>query len=172
METTITDIYHSPIGLLKIKVVDDAITNISFLDELPAIEQEVKHLNVPAIINECKNQLDEYFAGKRKSFNLPVKTTGTDFQQKVWGLLCSIPYGKTISYLELSKLFGNTKAIRAVAAANGKNPVALIIPCHRVIGNDGKLVGYAGKLWRKQWLLELERAIVNNQQSLFQMQQF
>lgn len=101
-------------------------------------------------------QLNAYFNKEITSFDLPLHLIGTDFQVKVWNVLSSIPYGSTISYLEQSKLLGNEKAIRASASANGKNPIAIVIPCHRVIGKNGTLTGYAGGLWRKKKLLELE----------------
>jgi AraC family transcriptional regulator of adaptative response/methylated-DNA-[protein]-cysteine methyltransferase len=103
-----------------------------------------------------EKQLDEYFKGKRKKFELEVVFTGTDFQKKVWKALLEIPYGKTTTYLGLSTKLGDPKAIRAVAGANGANKMAILIPCHRVIGSDGSLTGYAGGLWRKQWLLDHE----------------
>lgn len=106
--------------------------------------------------SRIKTQLDEYFAGKRTSFDLPLDLQGTEFQLKVWNELLKIPYGKTISYKELSLRLGNLLAIRAAGAANGANPISIIVPCHRVIGSDGSLTGYAGGLWRKKWLLELE----------------
>jgi methylated-DNA-[protein]-cysteine S-methyltransferase len=110
-------------------------------------------------------QLNDYFEGKRTEFDVLLNPQGTDFQKKVWNGLLQIPYGKTMSYLELSKQLGDVKAIRAVASANGKNPLWIIIPCHRVIGTDGSLTGYAGGLWRKKWLLELENP--SPQQTLF-----
>ena len=110
-------------------------------------------------------QLNEYFTGNRKTFNLKLNPQGTEFQKKVWEALQNVPYGKTITYLEQSKVLGNVKAIRAVAGANGKNPISIVIPCHRIIGSDGSLTGYAGGLWRKKWLLEHENP--TTQQSLF-----
>jgi methylated-DNA-[protein]-cysteine S-methyltransferase len=110
-------------------------------------------------------QLQEYFAGTRKTFDFKLNPSGTEFQQKVWQELLNIPYGKTTSYLGLSKKLGDVKAIRAVASANGKNPLWIVVPCHRVIGSDGSLTGYAGGLWRKQWLLEHESG--QKQQTLF-----
>jgi methylated-DNA-[protein]-cysteine S-methyltransferase len=110
-------------------------------------------------------QLNEYFEGSRKHFDLKLNPEGTDFQKKVWKQLEQIPYGKTLSYLELSEQLGNVKAIRAVANANGKNPLWIVVPCHRVIGSNGSLTGYAGGLHRKQWLLEHESPY--KQQSLF-----
>jgi len=104
---------------------------------------------------------------KRKNFNIPIHQPGTDFQQRVWGELLQIPFGKTISYLELASNLGDAKAIRAVAAANGKNKIAIIVPCHRVIGSDKTLVGYSGGLWRKKWLLQYEFKITHGIQELF-----
>ncbi len=109
--------------------------------------------------------MDEYFAGKRTEFNLKLNPQGTEFQQKVWKVLEDIPFAKTRSYLEQTKVLGDVKAIRAVASANGKNPISIIIPCHRVIGSDGSLTSYAGGIWRKKWLLEHESPV--KQQSLF-----
>jgi methylated-DNA-[protein]-cysteine S-methyltransferase len=121
--------------------------------------------SIPEHFQEAVSQLNEYFDGLRKTFTFTLNPKGTDFQQKVWQALLEIPYGKTMSYLELSKKLGDVKAIRAVAAANGKNPIWIVVPCHRVIGSDGSLTGYAGGLWRKQWLLEHENPV--KQESLF-----
>jgi methylated-DNA-[protein]-cysteine S-methyltransferase len=104
-------------------------------------------------------QLDEYFTGKRRTFSLQLDLIGTDFQKKIWNELMKIPFGKTMSYLELAMQHGDVKAIRAVGTANAKNPIAIIVPCHRVIGAGGELVGYAGGLHRKKWLLELEGSL-------------
>lgn len=120
---------------------------------------------IPLILQEVVTQLNDYFEGKRTEFDVLLNPQGTNFQKKVWHGLLQIPYGKTMSYLELSKQLGDVKAIRAVASANGKNPLWIIIPCHRVIGTDGSLTGYAGGLWRKKWLLELENP--SPQQTLF-----
>ncbi len=119
------------------------------------------------LVKKCVSQLTEYFDGKRMSFDLPIDQTGTPFQQTVWKELEQIGYGKTISYHELSKRVGNTRAIRAVGTTNGKNQLAIIVPCHRVIGSDGSLTGYAGELWRKKWLLEHEAKFANGVQTLF-----
>ena len=108
------------------------------------------------LLQTCISQLDDYFSGKRKTFELTLSQGGTPFQQKVWDLLYQIPYGKTISYHQLAMQYGDLKAIRAVASANGKNNLAIIVPCHRVIGSNRSLTGYAGGLWRKKWLLEHE----------------
>lgn len=119
------------------------------------------------IINETKAQLSQYFNGERKAFDLPVLFVGTEFQKSVWDALQQIPYGKTVSYLELSKNLNNEKAIRAVASANGANAISIIVPCHRIIGSDGSLVGYAGGLNTKMKLLTLENALNKPQLSLF-----
>ena len=120
---------------------------------------------IPENLEDAAYQLQEYFEGKRQNFTLELNPQGTDFQKRVWQALLEIPYGKTVSYLELSKTLGDVKAIRAVAAANGKNPLWIVVPCHRVIGSDGSLTGYAGGLHRKKWLLEHESPV--KQQSLF-----
>lgn len=129
------------------------------------VEDEPETQIIPEVLEDAVYQLKEYFEGKRENFDLLINPEGTEFQKKVWALLVDIPYGKTISYLELSKKFGDVKAIRAVASANGKNPLWIIIPCHRVIGSDGSLTGYAGGLHRKKWLLNHESPY--KQQSLF-----
>ena len=122
---------------------------------------------ISLVIKKCIEQLDEYFAAVRTEFTIPVLQSGTAFQQTVWAELCNIPYGRTISYLELSKRIGNVKAIRAVGTANGSNCISIIVPCHRVIGSNGSLVGYGGDLWRKKWLLEHEGKTANGVQTLF-----
>ncbi len=150
----------TPLGTAEIKGDENGIASISVLDY-----NNIPDPVIPAILEDPIYQLQEYFEGKRKNFDLRLNPEGTTFQKKVWKLLMEIPYGKTMSYLELSKLFGDIKAIRAVAAANGKNPIWIIIPCHRVIGSDGSLTGYAGGLHRKKWLLNHESEA--KQQSLF-----
>ena len=113
-------------------------------------------VDIPECLRECVLQLKEYFKGERTNFNLLLNPQGTKFQKLVWKELCDIEYGKTTSYLVQSKKIGDVKAVRAVAAANGKNPISIVIPCHRVIGSDGSLTGYAGGIWRKKWLLDYE----------------
>lgn len=130
---------------------------------------QIPNKDIPEELEDAIYQLEEYFNGSRKQFDLPLNPRGTDFQKKVWEELSQIPYGKSISYLDLSKKLGDPKAIRAVAAANGKNPLWIIVPCHRVIGSNGDLVGYAGGLERKKWLLNHESA--SKQQSLFPVEQ-
>lgn len=151
---------QSPLGVTKIEGNADGIASISVLNS----NEKLTDL-VPAILQDAVYQLNEYFEGKRQQFDLKLNPVGTDFQQRVWKALADIPYGKTVSYLELSKTLGDVKAIRAVAAANGKNPLWIVVPCHRVIGSDGSLTGYAGGLHRKKWLLEHESPV--KQQSLF-----
>ena len=150
---------NSPLGIIKIVGDENGISEISVTSE-GAISE-----TIPIELQEAVSQLGDYFDGKRKDFNFKLNPKGTDFQQKVWQELLNIPFGKTISYLDLSKKLGDVKAIRAVASANGKNPLWIVVPCHRVIGTDGSLTGYAGGLWRKKWLLEHENP--TNQQSLF-----
>ncbi|MGL2965331.1 methylated-DNA--[protein]-cysteine S-methyltransferase [Flavobacterium sp. XGLA_31] len=156
METTFIE---SPLGITKIVGDEQGITEISVLSE------GKKTAKIPVNLRECVSQLQEYFKGERREFDFKINPQGTDFQQKVWQELLNIPFGKTMSYLDLSKKLGDVKAIRAVASANGKNPLWIVVPCHRVIGTDGSLTGYAGGLWRKKWLLEHENP--SPQQSLF-----
>ena len=120
---------------------------------------------MPLPVQQAVIQLQEYFAGQRQTFDFVLNPPGTDFQKRVWQALLDVPFGQTRSYLALSRQLGDEKAIRAVAAANGKNPLWIVVPCHRIIGTNGDLVGYAGGLWRKKWLLELEQN--NRQLSLF-----
>ena len=154
-----TTFINSPLGITKIVGDENGISVISILQE-----GEIS-TKIPKELKEAVTQLQDYFEGKRTEFTFKLNPKGTDFQQKVWQELLNIPFGKTMSYLELSKKLGDVKAIRAVASANGKNPLWIVIPCHRVIGTDGSLTGYAGGLWRKKWLLEHETP--TNQQSLF-----
>ncbi len=157
--------YQSPVGLLKIGGTADFISKVSFHDTSQKSEGNKKQM--PPMIINCIEQLIQYFNGQRRRFELPLNQPGTAFQQSVWSELIQIPYAKTISYLELARRTGDTKATRAVANANGKNDIAIIIPCHRVIGSNKTLVGYGGGLWRKKWLLELEAKIAYGVQTLF-----
>ena len=153
-------IIKSPLGFTKITGDEDGLTSITVLNS-----EEKETDIIPDCLQDCVYQLNEYFEGNRQQFDLPLNPEGTTFQKTVWNALLTIPYGKTLSYLDLSKKLGDVKAIRAVANANGKNPLWIVIPCHRVIGSDGSLTGYAGGLHRKQWLLEHESPY--KQQSLF-----
>lgn len=155
-----TKYYPSPLGWVKIQCTEKHVVLIHFVAEM-GLENEDTDL-----LNQTIEQLDEYFQGKRKDFDLPVAQQGTPFQNNVWNHLVKIPFGKTISYLQLSKWIGDVKAIRAIASANGKNNVAIVVPCHRVIGSNASLVGYAGGLWRKKWLLEHETKVYSGIQQL------
>lgn len=155
-----TTYYKTPIGTAEIVGNEDGIQSISVLDEEIKTSQ-----NIPESLQNCITQLQEYFNGERTEFDLKLNPKGTDFQQSVWEELNNIPFGKTRTYLEQTKQIGDPKTIRAVASANGKNPIWIVIPCHRVIGSDGSLTGYAGGVWRKKWLLEHESPV--KQQSLF-----
>jgi methylated-DNA-[protein]-cysteine S-methyltransferase len=157
--------YHSPVGLLKISGTEDYITEVTFHDTSQKAEGNKKHL--PQMLIQCVEQLIQYFNGQRRQFELPLNQEGTPFQKEVWNELVQIPFGKTISYLELARRIGDTKATRAVANANGKNNIAVIVPCHRVIGSNRELVGYAGGLHRKKWLLDHEAKIAYGVQTLF-----
>jgi methylated-DNA-[protein]-cysteine S-methyltransferase len=146
--------YESPLGWLRIKATEQNIYEVFFSEEAGRSD-----LHQPLVIHQCIQQLDEYFSAERKTFDLPLNPDGTTFQQQVWDELKHIPYGQTLSYLDMARKMGDEKKIRAMANANGKNPVAIIIPCHRVIGSNGSLVGYAGGLKRKQWLLDHEAKV-------------
>jgi methylated-DNA-[protein]-cysteine S-methyltransferase len=156
--------YESPVGLLKIAATERYISEISFVDHP---KEFVSSTGFNALLQQCVEELIEYFNGKRLSFDIPVYQKGTEFQTKVWAELLNINYGKTISYLALAKRLGDPGCIRAAAASNGKNKIAIIVPCHRVIGSNQSLVGYAGGLWRKKWLLGLENKVAHGVQTLF-----
>lgn len=144
---------QTPLGIAFVEGDKDGIQVVSIKEgKLPPSSTSIPEDLAPAI---C--QLSDYFNGQRTVFDLPLNPQGTDFQKRVWDELLKVPFGRTVSYLELSRRLGDEKAIRAVAAANGKNPIWLIIPCHRIIGSDGSLTGYAGGLWRKKWLIEFEK---------------
>jgi O-6-methylguanine DNA methyltransferase len=154
---------ESPVGLLRAGASDAALQLLEFVaadfNPVPAQPGEVPTqpgANTP-LLDQTRRELAEYFAGTRRRFEVPLSFPGTPFQERVWTALCSIGYGERISYLEQSRRVGDEKAIRAVAQANGQNPIAIIVPCHRVINSDGKLGGYGGGLLRKQFLLDLER---------------
>lgn len=153
-------IIKTVLGFIEITGDENGISKIHVFDE----EQKVSK-KIPIVLQEAVTQIEEYFEASRTNFTFRINPKGTDFQQKVWQELLNIPYGKTTSYQELSIKLGDVKAIRAVANANGKNPLWIVVPCHRVIGSDGSLTGYAGGLWRKKWLLEHENPV--KQQSLF-----
>ena len=152
---------QTPLGIASITGDDDGVQAVSILSD----QKQKPSDNVPQSLSAVVTQLKEYFNGQRIDFELKLNPEGTDFQQKVWQELVKIPFGTTITYLDMAKRLGDPKCIRAAATANGKNPLWIIIPCHRVIGSDGTLTGYAGGLWRKKWLLTHESPV--KQQSLF-----
>lgn len=155
-----TTYYHSPIGWIEIQSSHDAITSLIFCNEQKNEAGNdrfrITHEPVSALLAECVHQLNEYFNGRLTKFNLPVQQHGTEFQQNVWNILTDIPFGKTISYGDVAKMMHHPQAVRAVGAANGKNRVWIVVPCHRVIGANGSLTGYAGGIERKKWLLSHE----------------
>jgi methylated-DNA-[protein]-cysteine S-methyltransferase len=155
-----TAFVKTPVGIAKIEGDENGIAVISILEE-----ERPTSSKIPKNLTQAVLELNEYFDGKRREFEFDMNPSGTDFQKSVWKELLNIPFGKTMSYMDLSKKLGDVKAIRAVASANGKNPLWIVVPCHRVIGSDGSLTGYAGGLWRKKWLLEHETP--SNQQRLF-----
>ena len=148
--------YRSPLGITHIVEEDGFISKVSIRDE-KGLEATMTDVDV---LNEAIKQLDEYFDGTRKEFDLPLKQPGSDFQQEVWQELLRIPYGTTITYGQQSQKMQNPLAIRAIAAANGRNHLWIVVPCHRVIGANGSLTGYAGGIWRKKWLLEHEARVL------------
>lgn len=142
--------YPSPIGLIEVGATSDALVTLYFVEE-PRQQSSGSPLLTTVI-----QQLGEYFAGTRTMFDLPLNFQGTAFQRQVWQQLLTVPYGQTLAYQEIANALGNPKAVRAVGAANGQNPISIIAPCHRIIGSNGSLIGYGGGLWRKEWLLKHE----------------
>ena len=164
MKTTI----GTPLGLAIIEGDENGVTQISITEENASdnfLSEPETTSDVPQELQEAVLQLQEYFDGIRTEFSFKIAPEGTEFQKRVWQQLQKIPFGQTLSYLSLARELGDVKAIRAVASANGKNPLWIVVPCHRVIGTDGSLTGYAGGLWRKKWLLEHENPPI--QTSLF-----
>ncbi|MBU5486342.1 methylated-DNA--[protein]-cysteine S-methyltransferase [Clostridium sp. MSJ-11] len=143
--------YKSPIGLIEIGCDEKNILKLNFVDSKLELEKKNDLLVL------CLEELDEYFLGKRKTFSVPCAFNGTEFQKSVWIALTKIPYGDTCTYKDIAINIGNPKAVRAVGGANNKNKISIILPCHRVIGSNGNLIGYGGELWRKEWLLEHEK---------------
>lgn len=149
-----------PLGWLRMTGDDEAVHSISFEEE-----QGEDSPDPSPVLLQGRQELEEYIKGSRKVFTIPWKTEGTPFQQAIWKALSEIPFGHTVTYRYLARHIGNDDAVRAVGMANGQNPLAILLPCHRVVGSDGKLTGYAGGLWRKKWLLEHEQ--MGAQGSLF-----
>jgi methylated-DNA-[protein]-cysteine S-methyltransferase len=154
---------QSPVGVLQIMETDDKISGIFFTAE----EVPIPTAQPTPVQQQCIAELNEYFEGKRLQFSFPMAQSGTDFQQRVWQQLVEIPFGKTISYMQLAVQLGDAKCIRAAGTANGKNQLSIVVPCHRVIGSNQSLTGYAGGLWRKKWLLEHEAKWAHGVQQLF-----
>ena len=166
MSTTYTQIYHSPIGIIKIVADEFCIEELVFIEDAP-LNQLTISTTTPEVINQCIDELIEYFAGKRKHFSVAINQAGTEFQQKVWKELYEVPFSKTLSYGELAKKMGDPNLVRAAASANGKNKIAIIVPCHRIVGADRSLVGYAWGKARKKWLLQHEFRLELGVQTLF-----
>ena len=145
----------TPLGDLRVVATDSAVIEVAFIEA-----QDVRPDNTNTVVDEALLQLKQYFARQRQDFDLPLGAKGTEFRKLVWQQLCQLPYGQTVSYSDIANAIGNDKAVRAVGAANGANPIAIVVPCHRVIGKNGTLTGYAGGLNRKQWLLDFEQAKV------------
>ncbi len=167
MSPLFVHIYHSPIGQMKIIAVNNCIEQLVFIESHEAAELFDAQSEQPPVVHQCVDELMEYFAGTRRSFSVPINQEGTEFQQKVWKELYEVPFGKTLSYGELAKRLGDPKMVRAAASANGKNKIAIIVPCHRIIGADQSLVGYAWGKSRKRWLLQHEFRLALGVQTLF-----
>ena len=149
---TYTAYYKSPLGPIKMVGNQDCILTLDFVEEELSSDPDL-----PFCLKAGFKQIDEYFKGNRSKFLLNLNPEGTKFQRSVWRQLKKIPYGEVVSYRQIANAIGNPKACRAVGSANGKNPISIIIPCHRVIGSDGRLTGYGGGLWRKEWLIKHEK---------------
>lgn len=147
--------YQSPVGVIEITSTDETICSIMFTER----EHTVNHRqdDTPEVLELCYRELEDYFKGQRRAFTFPYQFEGTDFQKTVWNALTTISYAETGSYKDIAVSIGNEKAIRAVGNANGKNKLNIVVPCHRIIGSNGKLTGYGGGLWRKEWLLQHEK---------------
>ena len=159
-------IYSSPIGRIKIVADANCIQALTFIEDTENLST-TESVESPPVIHQCIDELIDYFNGSRTQFTVPIHQSGTDFQQKVWKELYEVPYAKTMSYAELAKKLGDPKVIRAAASANGKNKIAIIVPCHRIIGSDSNLTGYAWGLAKKKWLLQHEFRIGLGVQTLF-----
>lgn len=167
--TTYTAIAESPVGPLTLVATDRALCELSWSGDAAHARRSLADQSVTdpthPVLAQAITELEQYFAGSRRHFDVPVAATGTDFQQSVWKVLCGIPFGSTISYGEQARRVGNPKAMRAVGGANGRNPVGIIVPCHRVIGADGSLTGFGGGVGVKAWLLEHEQRVAQSTSS-------
>ena len=156
-EAQAASVIESPVGQLHLAATDEGLTHILFVDQMDCSPQVVTGTGAAQrILRETERQLDDYFVGRRRKFDLPLAPAGTEFQRAAWKALAEVPYGETISYAELARRMERPRAVRAVGAANGANPIPIILPCHRIIGADGTLTGYGGGLGRKRRLLSLE----------------
>jgi methylated-DNA-[protein]-cysteine S-methyltransferase len=156
-EATATSVIESPVGPLHLAATDEGLTHILFVDQMDREPQVVSGDGAARrIVRETERQLDDYFAGRRRKFDVPLAPAGTEFQRATWKALAEVPYGETISYAELARRMDRPRAVRAVGAANGANPIPIILPCHRIVGADQSLTGYGGGLDRKRRLLSLE----------------
>ncbi len=151
--------FDSPLGRMTLQANESGLLGAWFETETTMPEVLGQYSETCPILMTTARQLGEYFAGQRRQFDLPLAASGTPFQRSVWQALCTIPYGETRSYLQLAETIGNPKAVRAVGLANGRNPISIIVPCHRVIGKSGQLTGYAGGVERKAQLLALEKEV-------------
>ncbi|MHB8605216.1 MAG: methylated-DNA--[protein]-cysteine S-methyltransferase [Thermoplasmatota archaeon] len=152
----------SPVGTLLLEASDDGLSRVNFA---PSREPD-RSMPADMLLASAASQLKEYFAGARRAFDLPLAMDGTEFRERVWRALLDVPYGKTASYLDIALALGDPESVRAVGAANGANPIAIVVPCHRIIGSDGSLTGYGGGLDNKRWLLALERKVASGQATL------
>jgi len=149
--------YESPIGLLEVRGGERGVSAVNFVDARDPSSARGGSGPLPAALAGCLTQLDEYFRGGRRKFSVKLDLKGTAFQKKVWKALLAVRFGETVSYKAIARAVGNPAGTRAVGGANHRNPVSIIVPCHRVVGSDGRLTGYGGGLWRKEWLLRHER---------------
>lgn len=162
MTTKYVSYLHSPIGQLKLTADENSISSILFVFDDTEMDAE----NSNEVLETCKQQLNEYFSGLRTEFDVEINQEGSEFQKRVWNELVKIPHGKTVSYNYIAERVGGKNMMRAVGSANGKNQISIIVPCHRVIGSDGSLTGYAGGMWRKEWLLKHEDKYSNEERQL------
>ena len=157
-QVKMTNLYYayfdSPIGLVEVSGTDSAILSVEFVDS------EQVNYESNGYVKQAADQVAEYFAGHRQNFNMNLEFDGTDFQRRVWQALLSVPYGETVSYQDIANAIENPRAVRAVGAANGQNPISIVVPCHRIIGSNGQLTGYGSGLWRKEWLLNHEGSLL------------
>jgi methylated-DNA-[protein]-cysteine S-methyltransferase len=160
------DVVAAPIGRLIVASDGSAVAGVWMANASPSDDQWERRRGTDLVLAEARRELVAYFDGTLREFRVPLAPNGTEFQRRVWTALTHIPYGTTISYADLARRLGNLMAVRAVGAANGRNPIPIIVPCHRVIGSDGSLTGFGGGLDRKRWLLHHEGALADGQAEL------